>query len=91
MNVTITGNTAIQAGDMMNVKIFKTGSKVGDMFDKRLSGRYMISKLRHYFSRRGDKKHRVIAELSKNSVGEAYPNNLPPSPKGTGGVKRLNA
>ena len=91
LNVTITGNTAIQAGDMMNVKIYKTGSKVGDMFDKRLSGRYMISKLRHYFSRRGDKKHRVIAELSKNSVGEAYPNNLPPSPKGTGGVKRLSA
>jgi len=91
MQLTMNGNTGIKAGDMINVRVFKTGSEVGDMFDKRLSGRYIISKLRHYFTRTGDKKHRIVVEVTKNSVIQPYPSDLKPMPKAVGKIKKVSS
>ena len=91
MQLTMNGNTGIKAGDMINVRVFKTGSEVGDMFDKRISGRYIISKLRHYFTRTGDKKHRIVAEVTKNSVIQPYPSDLKPMPKAVGKIKKVSS
>ena len=56
----------------------------GKFSDEKLSGNYLITKLRHFFSFAGDAKHRIGMEVVKDSVGQGYPNGLPVTPKGTG-------
>ena len=53
-------------------------------FDEKLSGNYLILKLRHSFAFAGDKKHRIGMEVVKDSVKSKYPSNLPSSPVGKG-------
>ena len=49
--------------------------------DERLTGRYVITRLRHTFDFGNPKKHTIQATVIKDSVTKPYSNNLPPNPK----------
>ena len=80
----IVGNTALEVGDIVTLKFPKNQKDAGEFSDEKLSGNYLITKLRHFFSFAGDAKHRIGMEVVKDSVGQGYPNGLPVTPKGTG-------
>ena len=64
----------------------KSQTDGGELYDERLSGRYIISELRHLFKKGGEAKHRVGITVIKDSVSKIYPNDLPKMPTGTGGT-----
>ena len=80
----IVGNTALEVGDIVTLSFPKNQKNSGEFRDEKLSGNYLITKLRHFFSFAGDAKHRIGMEVVKDSVGQGYPNGLPVTPKGTG-------
>tara|TARA_B100000424_G_scaffold137376_1_gene104192 strand:- start:372 stop:1754 length:1383 start_codon:yes stop_codon:yes gene_type:complete len=65
----ITGNTTISAGEMINLQIPITGRVHNKEFDKKLSGDYLITELRHIFSI-PDKKHEIALTIVKDSLPE---------------------
>jgi len=88
MQMTINGNTAIQVGDVIQVNIPTSGVASDSNYDPYYSGKYVITKLRHFFSM-NDRKHRVILEVSKESLPKAIPSRLPTMSQGTGKITEL--
>ena len=78
-----TGNSGLEVGNIINLKIPKNQTGTS-FFDEKLSGNYLILKLRHSFAFAGDKKHRLGMEVVKDSVKSKYPDSLPSSPVGKG-------
>jgi len=88
MQLIVNGNTALQVGDLIQVNIPTSGVGSDDLYDPYYTGKYIITKLRHFFSIT-DQKHRVIMEVSKESVRTAIPSRLPTMSQGTGKVTEL--
>jgi len=80
------GNTGLEVGDIITLSMPKSQTDGGELYDERLSGRYIISELRHLFKKGGEAKHRVGITVIKDSVSKIYPNDLPKMPTGTGGT-----
>ena len=85
MTIKMVGNLSIQASDIIRLNVYKaktdTDNEEEDLYDERLTGRYVISRLRHNFEFGRPKKHTIEATVIKDSVTKPYPNNLPPNPK----------
>ena len=85
MTIKMVGNLSIQASDIIRLNVYKaktdTDNEEEDLYDERLTGRYVISRLRHNFEFGNPKKHTIEATVIKDSVTKPYPNNLPPNPK----------
>jgi len=64
------GNTTLQAGDLIGVKISGSGGED----DPLLTGRYLVSKLHHSFTR-GDGlfKHELLMDCVRDTVQTRYP------------------
>ena len=85
MKILIVGNLSIQASDIIRINVFKSKTDVDnpeeDLYDERLTGRYLITSLVHNFKFGEPKKHTITASVMKDSVTKPYANNLPPNPK----------
>ena len=78
MNITVHGQTSFSAGDMIGINIPAKKSRVADggAGDPYYSGRYLITKLRHKFTRGdGQSKHTCHMQVVRDTVREAYPAN----------------
>ena len=75
LRLRVPGNTTLQAGDLIGVNLMKknSGTSATDL-DPTLSGRYLVRKLHHMFSR-GDGlyKHEILLECIRDTVSEAFP------------------
>ena len=72
ISMKIVGNTTIAVGDMIELQIPVTG-RVHDKEDNEyMSGKYLITELRHMFST-VDKKHEIALVASKDSLPKEYP------------------
>ena len=85
MTIDMIGNLSIQASDVIRLNVYKAKTDVDnedeDLYDERLTGRYIITRLRHTFDFGNPKKHTIQATVIKDSVTKPYSSNLPPNPK----------
>jgi hypothetical protein len=68
----ITGSTTIAVGDMIELQIPVTGRIHEKEDNEYMSGKYLITELRHMFST-VDKKHEIALVASKDSLPKEYP------------------
>ena len=69
--ITVHGTTRLAAGDMVDLNFVGTGKKHGvSERDKYVSGRYLVTKLRHTFSP-PTRNHQIAMILSKDSLPES--------------------
>ena len=71
----VPGQTKIQAGDVISVKIGATSAQTGEKFDPQTSGRHIITTLRHEFNLTGDPRHRMYMETIKDGLVNGFPEN----------------
>ncbi len=67
LNIEVNGQTFIQAGDKVNLEIRATSSITDAKEDKQLSGNYIITHLRHTFTKSQQLKHKIIMQVAKDS------------------------
>jgi len=72
LNVEVNGQTFIQAGDKINLEIGATSSVTDGKDDKQLSGNYIITHLRHTFTKSKQLKHKIVMQVAKDS-GKSNP------------------
>ena len=65
LNVEINGQTFIQAGDKVSLEIGNTSSITPEKEDVNLSGNYLVTHLRHSFSKSKELKHQIIMQVAK--------------------------
>jgi len=75
VHVEVPGNTSLQAGDLIGLEILnKSTMDTDEKYDKNLSGRYLVRKLHHVFTKGiGQYKHTVHMECVRDAMSEAYP------------------
>ena len=74
LNVEINGQTFIQAGDKISLEIGATSAITDDKEDKQLSGNYIVTHLRHTFTKSQELKHKITMQVAKDSAkGDALP------------------
>ena len=61
------GQTTIQAGDVITLS-WCTSSQTDDSIDKQVSGRHIITTLRHEFNLTGDPRHQMYMETIKDGL-----------------------
>ena len=67
LNIEVNGQTFIQAGDKINLEIGSTSSITDDKEDKQLSGNYIVTHLRHTFTKSQQLKHKIVMQVAKDS------------------------
>lgn len=67
LNIEVNGQTFIQAGDKINLEIGATSSVTDDKEDKQMSGNYIITHLRHTFTKSQQLKHKIVMQVAKDS------------------------
>jgi len=78
LNITVHGNTSISAGDLIGINIKNKNRKVLDQGprDPYYGGRYLITKLRHKFTRMdGQPAHTMHMQVVRDTVSQHYPKN----------------
>ena len=74
LQVEVPGNTTIQAGDLIGIEMRNQGILAEDKKDPYFSGRYLVRKLRHEFTRaEGMPKHTVYMECVRDTIKQPYP------------------
>ena len=76
MEITVPGNSDIKVGETINVRIPSSEplkKQDSDWFDKYLSGKYLITAVRHYIDIFESRDYTTILELSRDSVPERVP------------------
>ena len=68
----LTGSTTLAVGDVINLQIPVTGRVHDKENDEYMTGKYLITELRHMFST-VDKKHEIALVASKDSLPKEYP------------------
>lgn len=75
LNITVPGNTSIQAGDVVEIDIERNSTLTEKERDKIYSGKYLITAIRHNFNQSADEPRHVInMTVVRDSVGESYYN-----------------
>lgn len=78
IEITVPGYLGIQTGDVIEVEFpdfaHANNSSYEDKKDDRLSGRYLITYLRHVFTRAGAGEHKMILTISKDAFNTQLPN-----------------
>ena len=72
VSLKITGSTTLAVGDMIELQIPVTGRVHDKENDEYMTGKYLITELRHMFST-VDKKHEIVFVASKDSLPKEYP------------------
>tara|TARA_B100001057_G_scaffold435987_1_gene466708 strand:+ start:2492 stop:3883 length:1392 start_codon:yes stop_codon:yes gene_type:complete len=72
ISMKITGSTTLAVGDMIELQIPVTGRVHDKENDEYMTGKYLITELRHMFST-VDKKHEIALVASKDSLPKEYP------------------
>ena len=67
LNIEVNGQTFIQAGDKINLEIGATSALTQDKEDKQISGNYIITHLRHTFTKSQQLKHKIVMQVAKDS------------------------
>jgi len=74
LNIEVNGQTFIQAGDKISLEIGATSAITDDKEDKQLSGNYIVTHLRHTFTKSQELKHKITMQVAKDSAkGNALP------------------
>ena len=73
--VKVPGQTTIQAGDIITLSVGATSSQTDDSIDKQVSGRHIITTLRHEFNLTGDPRHQMYMETIKDGLVDGFPEN----------------
>ena len=75
LRIEVPGNTTLQVGDLVQIDLRNTGVLSGnDRRDPYYSGKYLIRKLRHEFTRgQGVYKHTIHMEVVKDAIRQPYP------------------
>ena len=74
LNVEINGQTFIQAGDKIELNIPNTSTVTDEKDDVQLTGNYIVTHLRHSFSKSRELKHQIIMQVAKDSrKGKPFP------------------
>ena len=74
LNIEVNGQTFIQAGDKVNLQIGATSAVTDTKDDVQLTGNYIVTHLRHTFTKSQQIKHKIVMQVAKDS-GKA--NKLP--------------
>ena len=74
LNIEVNGQTFIQAGDKVNLQIGATSAVTDTKDDVQLTGNYIVTHLRHTFTKSQQLKHKIVMQVAKDS-GKA--NKLP--------------
>ena len=74
LNIEVNGQTFIQAGDKVNLQIGATSAVTDTKDDVQLTGNYIVTHLRHTFTKSQQVKHKIVMQVAKDS-GKA--NKLP--------------
>ena len=72
ISMKLTGSTTLAVGDVINLQIPVTGRVHDKENDEYMTGKYLITALRHMFST-VDKKHEIALVASKDSLPKEYP------------------
>ena len=72
ISMKLTGSTTLAVGDVINLQIPVTGRVHDKENDEYMTGKYLITELRHMFST-VDKKHEIALVASKDSLPKEYP------------------
>ena len=67
LNVEVNGQTFIQAGDKINLQIGATSSITDGKDDAQMSGNYIVTHLRHTFTKSRQLKHKIVMQVAKDS------------------------
>lgn len=74
LNIEVNGQTFIQAGDKVNLEITANSAVSDEREDKQLSGNYIVTHLRHTFTKSQQLKHKITMQVAKDSgKGEYLP------------------
>ena len=74
LRVEVPGNTTLQAGDLIGIEMRNQGILAEDKKDPYFSGRYLVRKLRHEFTRaEGMPKHTVYLDCVRDTIKQPYP------------------
>jgi hypothetical protein len=74
LRVEVPGNTTLQAGDLIGIEMRNQGILAEDKKDPYFSGRYLVRKLRHEFTKaEGMPKHTVYMECVRDTIKQPYP------------------
>lgn len=74
LNIEVNGQTFIQAGDKVNLEITANSAVSDEREDKQLSGNYIVTHLRHTFTKSQQLKHKISMQVAKDSgKGEYLP------------------
>jgi hypothetical protein len=75
LRIEVPGNTTLQVGDLIDISLRNTGVMAGnDRRDPYYSGKYLVRKLRHEFTRgQGVYKHTMHMEVVKDAINTPYP------------------
>ena len=82
------GQTYIQAGDIIELNIGSSSVSTGDKLDKQLSGKHLVTTLRHEFNIGADPRHMLHMETVKDSLEEDFPSSGPQY-SNTGSAKKI--
>tara|TARA_B100000989_G_scaffold87072_1_gene62713 strand:- start:95 stop:1486 length:1392 start_codon:yes stop_codon:yes gene_type:complete len=77
LNMTVPGNTSIQAGDVLQITIGASSTVTDRTNDPNYTGRYLITKIRHNFNNgSAEVRHTINMTVVKDSVDYDYPNSF---------------
>jgi len=73
LRIKVPGNTTIQAGDLVGI-ILKNQTDAQTSLDPYLTGRYLVRKLKHEFTKGvGQMRHEILLDCIRDTVQVAYP------------------
>ena len=73
LNVTVPGNTSLQAGDVVDLAIKSSSTMTGGGKDAKLAGKYLIKNLRHDFKVATEGKHTMRLQVVKDGLSQQAP------------------
>ena len=73
LQLQVPGQTYSQAGDIVELQIGATSANTGDKLDKQLSGKHLVTTIRHEFNFGADPRHQMYMETVKDSLEEDFP------------------
>jgi hypothetical protein len=89
LQIQVPGQTYSQAGDIIELNIAASSSDTEDKLDKQLSGKHLVTTIRHEFKMGADPRHQIYMETVKDSLEEEYPSSGPQY-SNTGSAERID-
>jgi len=75
LRIEVPGQTTLQAGDLLGINMRNQGILAEEDRDPYYSGRYLVKKLKHEFTRgQGVYKHTCHMEVVRDTIKQPYPN-----------------